>query len=593
MHSFNKALACSLIITTPLLSSTYVLAQQPVIMDVMAVYTKNTDSKYDMPAKLSQFINYANKSYENSNINIKLRLVHHSILPDTEGFNDKLTKPSLKKLKSSNYVAELRAKHGADFVTLVGPSSQYCGLGYLPWRNKKGELSANSTSVAYNWVGVNCVSAYAHELGHNMGLHHSRAQKSKGSIYEWGVGHGEVGQYVTNMAYQSAYSQGKWVPRLPFFSNPTIFECHGMACGVDIHKKDGTNAALALNRVALQLAEFMPTKYELANKNNTNVKLCNQPKIPGNLIDHPKLKESELQYWHSHSGSQLTIEKIQKSCGQDNALNVANTQGKAEVYTIIKDLKADIYYNFSANVKLSTPNNAREQIKFILQRPRQEDIILKTLSVTNKEFMQVKASFILSQSSSLKNEQKIKLAISSTSNRKGSAFLLDDIVVKKAINQPEKPTFKTHTLFSHNFEDGLNSWHQGFDSQIALTKSQEGQHHLAIANRPYWYAGAAYDVRGLLKNNTTYQVKANFKLTSQSNIPQYADMRLYYYDDAGHHWLTINQQPVSVNQWHTITGNINISPKGQVLVQKLFIFGPDKGINFAVDNVQLSKMSQL
>ncbi|MBU2714202.1 carbohydrate binding domain-containing protein, partial [Zooshikella harenae] len=464
---------------------------------------------------------------------------------------------------------------------------------YLPWRNKKGELSSNSTSVAYNWVGVNCVSAYAHELGHNMGLHHSRAQKSKGSIYEWGVGHGEFGQYVTTMAYQSAYSQGKWVPRLPFFSNPAIFECHGMACGVDINKKNGTNASLALNRVASKLAEFMPTKHELANKNNTNVKLCNQPEVSGNLINNPEFNESQLSFWHSRGGSQLTTEKIQKSCGQDYVLNVANAQGQADVYTIIKDLKADTNYDFSAKVKLGTLKNARAQIKFVLQIPKQEDIVLKTLSVTNKEFTQVKTKFILSQSTFLKNEHKLKLVVYSISDNKNNAFLLDDIVVKKAIDQPEKPTNRTHTLFSHNFEDGLNSWHQGFDSHIALTKSQEGQHHLAISNRPYWYAGAAYDVRGLLKKNTTYQVKANFKLTTQSTIPQYADMRLYYYDDAGHHWLTINQQPVSVNQWHSLTGNINISPKGQVLVQKLFIFGPEKGINFEIDNVQLSKINLL
>lgn len=629
MRSLRNTLAYSLVVIPSIINCTSVLAGQPVTLDVMAVYTKNTETNYDMAAKLSQFVNYANKSYKNSKVNIKLRLVHHSALPSSEEFKDTITKPSLKKLKSSEYVAALRAKHGADFVTLIGPASGYCGLGYLPWRNNNGELAISSKSVAYNWVGITCLSAYAHELGHNMGLHHSRAQKNKGAIFDWGLGHGENGLYVTTMAYRSAYGH---VPRLPFFSNPDILECKGMACGNNINKTEGTNASLALNRVATRLAEFMPTKYDLINTENINNtttvnshnttantsanintkattkttittttrrvnidQVCKKTKVAGNLVNNSEFSNSQLQGWYGHNGSLLTIEKVNKSCGNDEALKIINTQENSGAYTKITGIKLDTNYDFTVKVKLDSRNNIRSNVKVLLQTSGHKDITLSSQSVTNREFTQIKATFIVQQNKILTTSDEVKLIIytPSTDDNSDTKLLLDNVIVKKSTIQSAKPIAKTHQILFNDFENGLQSWHQGFDSKVTITSgsANEGHTSLSVMNRQYWYAGAAYDVRGLLKNNTTYNVKTKFKLTSQSNKIQYADIRLYYFDDEGHHWIPIKYQPISVNQWHTITGTINISPKGTIHYQKLFVFGPDKGLNFNIDNVQLNEMN--
>ena len=70
----------------------------------------------------------------------------------------------------------LRDQYGADIVTLIGNgyvSSGSCGLGYL--------MSSASTSFApwaFNVVDRSCAAgnlSYAHEVGHNEGLHHDPA----------------------------------------------------------------------------------------------------------------------------------------------------------------------------------------------------------------------------------------------------------------------------------------------------------------------------------------------------------------------------------------------------------------------------------
>ncbi|MCX4030067.1 carbohydrate binding domain-containing protein [Endozoicomonas sp. SM1973] len=600
----------------------------PVILDVMAVYTNNTAKNNDMAAKLSQFITYANKSYENSNINIKLRLVHHSALPQSEGFSDNLTGPLLKKLKNNEYVAELRAKHGADFVTLVGPSNQYCGLGYLPWGNgKTGKIDVNSKGVAYNWVSLDCTSSYAHELGHNMGLSHSRAQESRGSIFDWGVGHGVNGLFVTTMAYQSAYGNGKWVPRLQYFSNPNVYDCKGLACGVKNSEANSADAAQALNRVATQLAEFMPAAYatsqvnnnktettsnktQTTNRKNTttnktqttttnttetkvatrtvvNNKVCKKPEVKGNLIKNPEFSNNQHQYWGASYASQLNVETITKSCGKDQVLKVTNHQYGAGTYTKVTGLEVNKRYDFSVKVKLASSQNTRADTKVLLYIPGQKYVELDSQSVTDREFSQIKAQFTIKPGQAQQsNEAYLFVYIP----RSGIPFMLDEAVVKQASHQPTVVKRKTPQVLLSNFESGLQSWHEGFRSKVSLSNlASEGRYGLAITQRPYWYSGAAYDVRGLLSHGQTYKVSANVKVTDTTVGHQYADMRLYYIDDSGHHWVVIKRQSVSAGQWHTINGTIKIMPKGKVRYQKLFLFGPQAGVNFAIDNVQIEQ----
>ena len=106
---------------------------------------------------------------------------------------------------------------GADLVHYIYyyGGEIYCGRGYLPGR----------TAVS----GINCniaVETIAHEIGHNLGLHHDRSNASHLGLpysdYNYGFVCGNAG---TLMAY--------FAPRVPHYSSP-LLQNNGEDCGIDI-----------------------------------------------------------------------------------------------------------------------------------------------------------------------------------------------------------------------------------------------------------------------------------------------------------------------------------------------------------------------
>src|SRR5690606_29703264 len=97
----------------------------------------------------------------------------------------------------------------------------------------------------------------AHELGHNMGLVHSRLEDPEGGAFPWAAGFGRAAQgnfegFATVMAYSGDYGTDNKVFR---FSNPETFcgPYNVFLCG---HPHDdetkGADAAAALNFVRHQ-----------------------------------------------------------------------------------------------------------------------------------------------------------------------------------------------------------------------------------------------------------------------------------------------------------------------------------------------------
>ena len=87
-------------------------------------------------------------------------------------------------------VHTLRSQHGADIVTLIGSgyaSSGYCGIGGL-----MTSVSTSFASSAFNVVDRTCAVgnlSYAHELGHNQGLHHDPANAGSTPSYPYAYGY--------------------------------------------------------------------------------------------------------------------------------------------------------------------------------------------------------------------------------------------------------------------------------------------------------------------------------------------------------------------------------------------------------------------
>ncbi|MGI0117792.1 carbohydrate binding domain-containing protein [Zooshikella sp. RANM57] len=609
MNALGKALLSPVAFAVASIST--VAIAEPVVIDVMAVYTANTEKSNDMAARLNALVEYANQSYINSKINMRLRLVHHSALPTSEGFGDVIGDGDLEKLKNSEYVASLRAQYGADFVSLVGPATGYCGLGYVGMGDEKtNKLYSYAKSYAFNWVNIQCTSSYAHELGHNMSLGHSYAQGSKGGVYDWARGHGEDNIFVTTMAYQSAYSSGSYVPRLQYFSNPNVYACKGLACGKPITDSKSANAAEALNRLATQLADFMPTKVvdetsstttettetttettttetttETTTTETTVTKTaCKKQPVADNLVKDGDFNENSTRYWGSTYGGQLEITEVTNDC-IDNVLHASNGRYSNGAYQPIEGLQLNTNYDFSAKVKIDSTANVRRDVQIFLVIPGQRYKTIKVASVTDQEFTIISERMNIEETSTLTSLETAYLFIHSPYNDTG--LLIDEVKLTKSSEQP-KPVVPASLLYS-DFENGLQSWGAAFQSSIQLApiSAGTGYNSLAVTYRPYWYSGALYDVKGIIKSGKTYTVSADFRLDSASSGTQYADMRLYYIDDAGHHWVVIKRQPTAAGQWQAISGDITFKPVGQLRYEKLFFFGPNAGIKFNIDNVKV------
>ena len=106
-------------------------------------------------------------------------------------------------------------EYGADLLHYIYNfgSESYCGKGWLPGREAVSAAECGNTTIA-------------HELGHNFGLHHDRANAADYGLPYSGFNYGYIcGGAGTLMAYYG--------PTLPHFSSPSLSN-NGEPCGIDI-----------------------------------------------------------------------------------------------------------------------------------------------------------------------------------------------------------------------------------------------------------------------------------------------------------------------------------------------------------------------
>ena len=208
-------------------------------------------------SRINHLINTANQAYKNSGVKIKLKVaaVKNYKIP---GATDNVNTTLLQKARyNTSHIGPWRTAHKADLVVVLTASSSSCGVAYTNQGNSTNGLYSNAALWSYSAVGINChTRTLPHELGHNMGLRHSRAQGDEGSVYPYGVGHGKSGSFVTVMAYSSSYGNA---PRLMKFSNPWKSCCttSKSSCGVHTNKANSAHAAKALNNVAKQVSNWL------------------------------------------------------------------------------------------------------------------------------------------------------------------------------------------------------------------------------------------------------------------------------------------------------------------------------------------------
>ncbi len=244
-----------------LLSTTSVIAND---VSVLVLYTDAAEAIVAGGAiedRIEAYIDASNDSYVASGINITLTLAEAHLIAgvddsrNVDGVQNYDSDTALRDLTNArgNFinVPALRDTFGADFVVLLRDIQDTGGLGWL-------DNVGNREYLAYNVVRIqNPLSTFTHELGHNMGLAHSRRQVTNGGVpgvelYAAGYGIDRVTNtengFVTIMAYNSAFNNA---PSIEVISNPNINCNTGTSinpCGIDENDShDGANGAKVLN----------------------------------------------------------------------------------------------------------------------------------------------------------------------------------------------------------------------------------------------------------------------------------------------------------------------------------------------------------
>jgi hypothetical protein len=239
-----------------------VAADAEITVDSLVAYTTPVRAGYGSQAAVETLITnaiaVANSAYANSGVNLRLNLVGTAEVAyddQTGSFSGALQLITGTADGFMDEIHALRTALGADVVSLLvwNPIDSACGIGWI-MAIPGVEFAPSAFNVTRDDCAVSNLS-FPHELGHNFGLAHDRANSSGLSSRPYGFGYQQPqGLFRTIMAYSCPGG----CPRVTQFSNPDVLY-DGVPTGVNYLAANSADAARALNENALYISQWRPT----------------------------------------------------------------------------------------------------------------------------------------------------------------------------------------------------------------------------------------------------------------------------------------------------------------------------------------------
>lgn len=243
-------------------------------IDLLVVYTAKArvaaGGKAAIESLIDLGVSETNQAYANSGVIQRLRLRRKEEIVYTEPGNN--MGGDLTRLQGTgdgfmDSVHSLRNTYGADLTQLIVNSPDSCGIAYV-----LDPMQAGYTTFAFGVTHYSCISpnySFAHEMGHNMGLHHDIAVDPSSTLFTYS--HGYVNQAVipgggvpsqrwrTIMAYNdqcAAQVPSFNCTRLLYFSNPNNLYPTSGSPQDPMGNVSTAHASLALDNTRVTVANF-------------------------------------------------------------------------------------------------------------------------------------------------------------------------------------------------------------------------------------------------------------------------------------------------------------------------------------------------